>query len=83
MSATFRSIITGVGGYLPTRIVTNEDLAKVVDTSDDWIVERTGIRSRRKAGEDEPTSDLAVAAARRAFSCSSGGTSSRITEACP
>ena len=67
MSATFRSIITGVGGYLPTRIVTNEDLAKVVDTSDDWIVERTGIRSRRKAGEDEPTSDLAVAAARRAL----------------
>ena len=67
MSATFRSIITGVGGYLPTRIVTNADLAKVVDTSDDWIVERTGIRSRRKAGEDEPTSDLAVAAARRAL----------------
>jgi len=67
VSATFRSIITGVGGYLPTRIVTNEDLAKVVDTSDDWIVERTGIRSRRKAGEDEPTSDLAVAAARRAL----------------
>jgi 3-oxoacyl-[acyl-carrier-protein] synthase-3 len=67
VSATFRSIITGVGGYLPTRIVTNADLAKVVDTSDDWIVERTGIRSRRKAGEDEPTSDLAVAAARRAL----------------
>jgi 3-oxoacyl-[acyl-carrier-protein] synthase-3 len=62
-----RSIITGVGGYLPSRIVTNADLAKVVDTSDDWIVERTGIRSRHKAGETEPTSDLAVAAARRAL----------------
>jgi 3-oxoacyl-[acyl-carrier-protein] synthase-3 len=63
----YRSIVTGVGGYLPSRIVTNADLAKVVDTSDEWIVERTGIRSRRKAGEDEPTSDLAVAACQRAL----------------
>jgi 3-oxoacyl-[acyl-carrier-protein] synthase-3 len=62
-----RSIITGVGGYLPSRVVTNEDLAKVVDTTDEWIVERTGIRSRRKAGENEPTSDLAVVAAQRAL----------------
>jgi 3-oxoacyl-[acyl-carrier-protein] synthase-3 len=67
VSGVVRSIITGVGGYLPSRIVTNADLAKVVDTSDDWIVERTGIRSRHKAGETEPTSDLAVAAARRAL----------------
>ena len=67
MSGVVRSIVTGVGGYLPSRIVTNEDLSKVVDTTDDWIAERTGIRSRRKAGEDEPTSDLGVAAARRAL----------------
>ena len=67
MSGVVRSIITGVGGYLPSRVVTNEDLAKVVDTTDEWIVERTGIRSRRKAGENEPTSDLAVVAAQRAL----------------
>jgi 3-oxoacyl-[acyl-carrier-protein] synthase-3 len=67
VSGVVRSIVTGVGGYLPSRIVTNEDLSKVVDTTDDWIAERTGIRSRRKAGEDEPTSDLGVAAARRAL----------------
>jgi 3-oxoacyl-[acyl-carrier-protein] synthase-3 len=47
--------------------VTNEDLSKIVDTSDSWIVERTGIRSRRRAAEDEATSDLAAAAAQRAL----------------
>jgi 3-oxoacyl-[acyl-carrier-protein] synthase III len=67
VTSVFRSIVTGVGGYLPSRIVTNADLSKVVDTSDEWIVERTGIRSRRKAGEGEPTSDLAVAACKRAL----------------
>jgi 3-oxoacyl-[acyl-carrier-protein] synthase-3 len=62
-----RSVVTGVGGYLPDNIVTNADLARIVDTSDEWIVERTGIRQRHKAGDDQPTSDLAVEAARRAL----------------
>ena len=66
MSVT-RSAVTGVGSYLPEQVVTNADLAKIVDTSDEWIVERTGIRQRHKARDDEPTSDLAVAAARRAL----------------
>ena len=48
-------------------MVTNDDLAKVVDTTDAWIVERTGIRSRRRAAEGEATSDLAVEAARKAL----------------
>jgi 3-oxoacyl-[acyl-carrier-protein] synthase-3 len=63
-----RSAITGVGGYLPDEIVTNDDLAKVVDTSDAWIQERTGIQMRRRAGPDQAVSDLAVAAARQALS---------------
>jgi 3-oxoacyl-[acyl-carrier-protein] synthase III len=62
-----RSVVTGVGGYLPERVVTNNDLAKIVDTSDEWIRERTGIRERRQAAEDEPVSDLATAAARLAL----------------
>lgn len=62
-----RSVITGVGGALPAGEVTNNDLAKFVDTSDEWIVERTGIRSRRRAAEGEATSDLGAEAARRAL----------------
>jgi len=62
-----RSAVTGVGSYLPEQIVTNADLAKFVDTSDEWIVERTGIRQRHKARDDQPTSDLAVEAARNAL----------------
>ncbi len=62
-----RSVVTGVGGHLPERIVTNDDLAKFVDTSDEWIVERTGIRQRHQVRDDEPVSDLAVAAARKAL----------------
>jgi 3-oxoacyl-[acyl-carrier-protein] synthase III len=58
-----RSVVTGVGSYLPADEVTNDDLAKLVDTSDAWIFERTGIHSRRRAGEGQYTSDLAVAAA--------------------
>ena len=58
-----RSQIVGCGAYLPDRVVTNADLAKTVDTSDEWIVQRTGIRERRIAAEDEYTSDLAVKAA--------------------
>ncbi|MEJ5211269.1 MAG: beta-ketoacyl-ACP synthase III [Burkholderiales bacterium] len=59
--------IVGTGGYLPERILTNADLERLVDTSDQWIVERTGIRERHIAAEGEYTSDLAVAAARRAL----------------
>ncbi|MCP4698883.1 MAG: ketoacyl-ACP synthase III [Gammaproteobacteria bacterium] len=51
--------IAGTGGYLPERIVTNADLEELVDTSDTWIIERTGIRSRRVAGEGQSTCDLA------------------------
>ena len=62
-----RSIVTGVGGYLPDEVVTNDDLAKFVDTTDEWIVERTGIRQRHRAAPDQAVSDLAVEAARKAL----------------
>jgi 3-oxoacyl-[acyl-carrier-protein] synthase-3 len=62
-----RSRIIGCGAYLPDNIVTNEELSKRVDTSDEWIRERTGIRERRIAREGECTSHLAVEAARRAL----------------
>ncbi len=64
---TLRSVVTGVGGYLPEDIVTNADLAKTVDTSDEWIVERTGIRQRHRAAEGQFTSDLATEAALKAL----------------
>ncbi len=62
-----RSVVAGCGGYLPERILTNDELAKTVDTSHEWIVKRTGIHHRHIAAEDEKTSDLALAAARRAL----------------
>lgn len=62
-----RSVIRGVGAYLPKRIMTNADISKLVDTTDDWIVERTGIRTRHIAGDDEKTSDLGIAACRQAL----------------
>ncbi len=62
-----RTFILGTGGYLPERVVTNEELSKTVDTTDAWIQERTGIRRRHIAAKDEVTSDLAVAAARDAL----------------
>ena len=65
--SVIRSAITGVGSYLPEQIVSNEELSRTVDTSDAWIVERTGISQRHKARDDEPTSDLATEAARRAL----------------
>lgn len=64
---TRRSIILGCGGSLPQRVVTNDDLARRVATDDAWIVQRTGIKSRHIAGEDEKTSDLAAQAARKAL----------------
>jgi len=61
------SRILGTGSYLPARILTNADLEKLVETNDQWIVERTGIRERHIAAEDEFTSDLAAQAARAAL----------------
>jgi 3-oxoacyl-[acyl-carrier-protein] synthase III len=65
--AVIRSVIRGVGAHLPKRVMTNADMTKLVDTSDEWIVERTGIRARHIADEDERTSDLGVAAAKQAL----------------
>jgi 3-oxoacyl-[acyl-carrier-protein] synthase-3 len=65
--AVIRSVIRGVGAHLPKRVLSNGDLAKVVDTSDEWITERTGIKSRYIAGDNELTSDLGMAAAKQAL----------------
>jgi 3-oxoacyl-[acyl-carrier-protein] synthase III len=62
-----RSVVLGCGGYLPEQIVTNHDLAKRVDTSDEWITDRTGIKQRHIAAPGELTSDLGTKAARRAL----------------
>ena len=62
-----RSVILGTGSYLPAKVLTNQDLAGLVDTSDEWIVQRTGIRERHIAAEGEATSDLAAAAAAKAL----------------
>jgi 3-oxoacyl-[acyl-carrier-protein] synthase-3 len=62
-----RSVILGVGGYLPEKVLTNAELSQMVDTSDDWITQRTGIKERRIAAKGELTSDLAAAAARAAL----------------
>jgi len=62
-----RAAIAGTGSALPPRRVTNEELARTVDTSDEWIVERTGIRARHIAGEGETTATLATEAARKAL----------------
>jgi len=64
---TRRSVVAGVGSALPRRRVTNEELAATVDTSDEWIVERTGIRNRYIASDDETTGSLAAEASRRAL----------------
>jgi 3-oxoacyl-[acyl-carrier-protein] synthase-3 len=61
------SRIAGTGSYLPEKVVTNHDLEQMMDTSDDWIRERTGIKRRHLAGDGETTSDLALAAANRAL----------------
>jgi len=62
-----RAIITGTGNYLPEKVLTNEDLEKLVDTSDEWITKRTGIKTRRIAAEGETTSDMATAACKLAL----------------
>jgi 3-oxoacyl-(acyl-carrier-protein) synthase III len=67
MSERIYSRIAGTGSYLPEKVVTNDDLAKVVDTSDEWIRTRTGIRERRVAAEGQATSDMAYEAALKAI----------------
>ena len=62
-----RSVIAGCGSALPQRVMTNADMSKIVDTSDEWIVERSGIRQRYIAGDGETTSSLATDAARAAL----------------
>jgi len=65
---TTRSRITGTGSYLPAKVLTNKDLESIVDTSDEWIVSRTGIRERHIAADGEFASDLALHACRQALS---------------
>ena len=67
MSERIFSRIAGTGSYLPEKVVTNDDLAKVVDTSDEWIHSRTGIRERRVAADDQTTSDMSYRAALKAI----------------
>src|SRR5688572_7033037 len=59
--------IAGTGSYVPEKVLSNADLEKIVDTTDEWIVSRTGIRERRIAAAGEATSDMATNAARRAI----------------
>jgi len=65
--AFIRAVIRGVGAYLPKKVLSNHDLSRMVDTSDTWIRERTGIEQRHIAAEDEKTSDMGIAAARQAL----------------
>lgn len=67
------SRIAGVGSYLPEKVVTNHDLAKTMDTSDEWIRERTGIKRRHIAGDNETTSTMGVEAAKRAMASAGVG----------
>jgi 3-oxoacyl-[acyl-carrier-protein] synthase-3 len=69
--------ITGVGAYVPERVLTNAELEKLVDTSDEWITTRTGIKERRMAAKDEFTSDMAAKAAQRAMKMA-GVTASQV-----
>lgn len=64
---TRKAYISGTGSYLPERILTNAELEKMVETSDEWIVQRSGIKERRIAAKDETTADMAIKAARRAI----------------
>jgi 3-oxoacyl-[acyl-carrier-protein] synthase III len=65
--SAIRSVVLGSGGYLPERVMTNDELSALVETSDEWITQRTGIRERHIAAEGQPTSDLAVRAAKVAL----------------
>ena len=65
--AVIRSVMRGIGAYLPKRVLSNDELSRMVDTTDEWIRERTGIRNRHIAADGEKTSDLGIAAARQAL----------------
>src|SRR3989475_3078025 len=65
--AQTRAAVLGLGAYAPPKVLTNDDLARLVDTSDEWITTRTGIKRRHIAGPDQATSDLAVIAAQQAL----------------
>ena len=65
-----RSVIVSTGSYLPDRILTNKELESIVETTDEWIVQRSGIRKRHIAADGQPTSDLAIRAAKRALEAS-------------
>lgn len=67
MAAGPRAAVTGCGMYVPDQVLTNHDLEKRVETSDEWIVTRTGIRERRIAAPEQAASDLALPAARQAL----------------
>lgn len=67
MNTVYPVGIAGIGSYVPEKAITNEDLSKLVDTSDEWIVQRTGIRERRIVDDNTSTSDIATIAARRAL----------------
>ena len=62
-----RAAIRGTGSYVPSKVMTNADFEKVIDTTDEWIVQRTGIKERRVMGEGETTSSMALAAAKAAL----------------
>ena len=70
---TVRSVVLGCGSYLPKRILTNAELATRIDTSDEWIVQRTGIRQRHIAADDEFTSHLGINAAKAALAANKQG----------
>jgi 3-oxoacyl-[acyl-carrier-protein] synthase III len=65
--SVLRSVVLGCGSYLPSRVLTNAELSRMVDTTDEWITQRTGIRERRIAAKGETTADLGLAAARAAL----------------
>ncbi|MDG0816599.1 beta-ketoacyl-ACP synthase III [Bdellovibrio svalbardensis] len=67
MAGLYRSRVAGIGSYLPEKVLTNQDLEKMVETNDQWIVERTGIERRHIAAEGETTSDLCLHASQRAL----------------
>ena len=62
-----RSVVLGCGSYLPQKVLTNAELAARIDTSDEWIVQRTGMRERRIAGPSDTTASLALAASQKAL----------------
>ena len=67
-AVAFRAVIAGTGSCIPEKQLTNEDLTKMVDTNDEWIMSRTGIKVRHIAAENQTTADLAVEAAKKALS---------------